>query len=216
MQRLELEVNVREGRGKGAVRKLRRGGRVPAVVYGFGMEPLDLEVETRRLERAVGAGSSALFSLTGPKALQGKVVLVKDVQKDALTGGLLHADFYSVDLTKRLKVDVAIHLDGKAPGIELGGVLESLLREVEVLCLPLAIPERFVVDVSALSIGDAIHLRDLQAPEGVEIQGDPTQVVVHVVIPRVEVVEAPPAVEGAVPVEGEAPAAEAPAETPED
>jgi large subunit ribosomal protein L25 len=210
MQRLQLDVSIREGRGKGTARKLRAGGMVPAVLYGAKLETTKVSVDGHTLERIVATGANTLLDLQGPKAVKGKLVLIKDVQRDPLSQRLLHCDLFAVDTRKRIDVQVPVHLEGKAKGVELGGVLESPLREVEVSCLPLTIPDAFTVDVSGLDIGEAIRVDQIAIPEGVEVRTDPSQVVVQVVAPRVEAVEAP-AEEAA---EAEAPA-EAAAETAE-
>jgi large subunit ribosomal protein L25 len=210
MQRLQLDVSIREGRGKGTARKLRAGGMVPAVLYGAKLETTKVSVDGHTLERIVATGANTLLDLQGPKAVKGKLVLIKDVQRDPLSQRLLHCDLFAVDTRKRIDVQVPVHLEGKAKGVELGGVLESPLREVEVSCLPLTIPDAFTVDVSGLDIGEAIRVDQIAIPEGVDVRTDPSQVVVQVVAPRVEAVEAP-AEEAA---EAEAPA-EAAAETAE-
>jgi large subunit ribosomal protein L25 len=210
MQRLQLDVSIREGRGKGTARKLRAGGMVPAVLYGAKLETTKVSVDGHTLERIVATGANTLIDLQGPKAVKGKLVLIKDVQRDPLSQRLLHCDLFAVDTRKRIDVQVPVHLEGKAKGVELGGVLESPLREVEVSCLPLTIPDAVTVDVSGLDIGEAIRVDQIAIPEGVDVRTDPSQVVVQVVAPRVEAVEAP-AEEAA---EAEAPA-EAAAETAE-
>ena len=186
MQRLELDVSVREGSGKGAARKLRSGGRVPAVLYGGGMDPVSLQIDRRELERVMHVGVNALIDLKGPAEVKGKLVLVKDLQRDPVKRNPIHCDLLAVDTKKKLHVSVPIHLTGKAKGVELGGVLEPVLREVEIICLPLVIPDSFELDVTELDIGDALHISDLQVPEGIEIPTDPTVTVVHVIVPRVE------------------------------
>jgi large subunit ribosomal protein L25 len=145
-----------------------------------------------------------------------QTVLVKELQRDPVRGRPIHTDFYLVDLDKKVEVSVPIHLTGKAPGVELGGILDHPLREIELECLPRAIPESIDVDVSGLDVGDSIHVRDLELPEGVSVSTDVNLAVASVVAPVV--VEEPVAEEveeGEEPVaEGEE-AAEAPAESAE-
>ena len=186
MQRLALEVSLRDDTGKGPARRLRARGRVPGIVYGFGVDPLQVDVEARPLERAMEVGSNALIDLSGADGLAGKLFLIKEAQRDPLSRRILHCDFYSVDTRRRIHVDVPVRLEGRPVGVEMGGVLEPLLREVEVACLPLAIPDEIPLDVSALEIGDALHVSDLVVPEGVEIQVEDSVSVVHVIAPRVE------------------------------
>jgi large subunit ribosomal protein L25 len=186
MERLELEVEAREGRGKGPGRRLRAKGFVPAVVYGAGSEAIALAVSDHALEKAVHGGANRLFDLKGIAAVKGKLVLVKELQRDPLSRRLVHCDFYTVDTTKKLEVQIPLHLTGKPVGIDQGGVLEPLMREIQVSCLPLSIPSSLTLDVSALNIGDALHARDIALPEGVELVTDPSVTVVHVIAPRVE------------------------------
>jgi large subunit ribosomal protein L25 len=138
-------------------------------------------------------------------------VLVKEMQRDPVQGSLLHVDLYAVDLTQTVEVAVPIHLSGKPKGVEMGGVLEHPMREIEVECLPRAIPDAITVDVSELEIGDGIHVRDLALPEDVKLLSDPDLAVAHISTPTVE--EAAPEVEA---LEGEeAPAEAVPSEAAE-
>ena len=214
MSETALVVEVREQSGKGAARKLRAAGRVPAILYGQGKASVPLSIDPRALDKVLKTGgANALFDLTvqGRSDLGTPVALVKELQRDPIRGAILHADFYQVDLTKTVEVDVPIHLLGKPKGIDFGGLLEHTLREVRIECLPRAIPERIDLDVSALEIGDVLHVRDLPLPTGVTLVSDPDLGVAHVAVPQAE--EAPAevaaaATEGA-PVEGAAAPAEA-------
>ncbi len=212
MERLALEVDTREESGKGAARRLRARGLVPAVAYGYGLEPLNVQVGIRSLEKAMETGANALLDLSGDAALKGKLFLVKETQRDPATRGLLHCDFFSVDTSHTIHVAVPLRLEGKPVGVEMGGVLEPLMREVEVSCLPLAIPDAIQLDVSSLEIGDALHVRDLTVPEGVELLADESVNVVHVIAPKIEEepTEEAEALEGAV--EAAAPGEKAPSE----
>jgi large subunit ribosomal protein L25 len=215
-----LVVEAREATGKGAARRLRSAGRIPAILYGRGRVSMALSVDPRALERILrSAGANALLDLTveGRADLSETVALVKDLQRDPVRGAILHADLYQVDLTRAVTVEVPIHLVGRPKGLDFGGILDHALREVTIECLPRAIPESIEVDVSELEIGDVLHVRDLQLPEGVSLVSDPDLGVAHVALPAAEeVAAAPEAVEGvAAPAEAAAaPAAEAP-EKPE-
>jgi len=213
IERLELEVSLRDGRGKSVTRKLRAQGKVPAVVYGSGIEPTPIVVESLGLAKVLRGGVNALVDLKGAKAIEGKPVLVKEVQRDPLSRKVVHCDLYAVNLKARIDVEVPLHFVGIPRGVALdGGVLEPLLRTLEVSTMPLSIPESIEVDVSNLGIGDAIHVRDLLLPPDVILKTDPDVTVTHVVTPRLEEVAAPvAAVEGAEAVPGAeaAPAADA-------
>jgi large subunit ribosomal protein L25 len=199
MERVELKVELREGTKKGAARKLRAAGQVPAVLYGPHCEPRSLQVGAQALARVLARGANQLIDLSGPKGVGGKLVLIKECQRDAATQHLQHCDFYEVDTGQRIHVEVPLHFAGKPHGVEMGGVLEPVLRELEVTCLPLAIPSALEVDVSALEIGQAIHAGEISLPEGLELITDAALTVVHVVAPRVE--EAPAEAAAAEPTE---------------
>jgi len=217
----QLEIQVRDQRGKGAARKLRAKGQIPAVCYGRG-EPVSVSLDPRALDRLLktsDAGMNTLIDLRGHAGLEGRTVLLKEVQRDPVTGKALHADLYTLDLTRTVQVSVPLHLTGKATGVELqGGILDHSLRELELECLPTAIPKELRLDVSGLEVGDSLHVRDISLPEGVVLLSDPNLSVVSVVAPAVEEAAAPvegEPLEGEVPAEGAepgAPAAEKPSE----
>jgi len=225
MERVALEATRREGLGKNRVRKLRRAGRVPAIVYGAGRDPVAVAVDARALRAALQttAGMNVLIDLAitnGDRTAE--TVMVKDVQRDIFVREIIHVDFYAVDLARTVEARVPINFVGQAAGIAEGGVFEVHLREVTVECLPTQIPERIDVNVSALAIGDSIHVRDLAIPPQVTAVTPPEEVVATVVLPKV-VEEAAPAAaapeaaaEGAAPEAGaEAKPAEVKAATPE-
>ena len=219
MSETALVVEVRDAIGKGAVRKLRVAGRIPAILYGQGKDSIPLALDPRALDKVLrSSGANTLLDLTvqGRSDLGTPVALVKDLQRHPIRGTILHADLYQVDLTKTVEVEVPIHLLGKAKGIDFGGILEHSLREVALECLPRSIPAAIEVDVSNMEIGDVIHVRDLALPAGVSLVTDPDLGVVHVALPAAEetpVAAAPEAAaataEGAAaaPAAGAAPAA---------
>jgi large subunit ribosomal protein L25 len=212
MQRIELNVDLREGSGKGVARKLRVAGRVPAVLYGREFQPLGLTVDRLALDKIVHKSSNALLDLKGPKQVEGKIVLLKEVQRDPVRRSLIHCDFQVIDPRRPIDVSVPLHFTGKPRGLENGGVLEPLIRELEIRVLPLSIPDSIDVEVSALDVGMSIHVRELTLPAGAEALDDPEQAVVHVIVPKMVVEAVAPvaeAVEGAAPAEGEAAAAAA-------
>ncbi len=208
-----LTVELRESAGKGVARKLRADGRIPAIFYGKRERSVPIALDPRTLRGLLeksDAGMNTLINLhvEGGGALEGKTVLIKELQRDPVRGQYLHADLYAVDLEQTLEVSVPIHVTGRPAGVELGGILDHALREVELKCLPLAIPKEIELDVSALEIGDSLHVRDIELPERVTLRSDPDLPVVSIVPPSVseeptpteEVVEG----EGVVPAEGEA------------
>jgi large subunit ribosomal protein L25 len=182
-------VEIREGKGKEFNRKLRQNGRVPAVVYARGKDTVSLSLDPRDLERSIKsshAGMNTLFDLRGDPQVEGRTVLVKELQREPVRRNIIHADFFEIDMTQKLHVSVPLHIEGIAPGIAMGGVLEHSLREVELLCLPNAIPDEILVDVNGLEMNESIHLSDLQLPDGVEMLTDSTLSVVMVSLPKAE------------------------------
>jgi len=188
-----LVAEDRTETGKGAARKLRAAGRIPAVLYGKGVETRALSVSPAELAavlRASGAGMNTLIDLQVGGG-GGETVLVKALDRDPVRGAYVHADFYKLDLAATVEVSVPLHFVGKAPGVELGGILDHPLREVDIECLPGAIPEHIEVDVSALALGDSVHVSELVLPGGVTVKTDPTLAVAAVVAPKAEEEEAP-------------------------
>jgi large subunit ribosomal protein L25 len=196
-----LAVELREETGKGVARKLRVLGRVPAVVYGHGKASLPLVLDPIALEgvlRSSAAGLNTLIELEGDATISGKMVLVKDLQRDPVRGQVIHADLFEIDTTERISVSVPVRLTGIAEGVTMGGLVDHVLREIELDCLPGAIPDEFTVDVTHLGVGDAIHVSELEVPDGVHLRTHADLPVVSVVTPAAE--EEPEVEEG---VEGE-------------
>ncbi|HWP65216.1 MAG TPA: 50S ribosomal protein L25 [Candidatus Limnocylindria bacterium] len=212
METVDITVERRTGRGKGAARRLRATGRVPAIIYGPKRQALAVSISaaefSRKMAHLEGTHLVRLLSADNDPDLHDRVVLVREAQEHPVTGMLLHADFYEVDLTARIEVAVPLHFVGRAAGVVLGGILQPVMRELPAECLPTEIPEYIEVDVTPLGIHEAIHVRDLRLPEGVRAKAEPGQTVVTVIAPTVE--EAPAAAAAAVEaVPGEAAPAEA-------
>jgi len=183
-----LAVELRDGTGKSVTRKIRRAGRVPAVIYGHGKATLSLSFDPKSLEsilKASDAGVNTLIGLEGDSAISGKTVLVKELQRDPIDGFLMHADLFEVDPEEKISVSVPVHVVGTAEGIMMGGILDHALREVELECLPSAIPDAIELDVTSLSLGDSIHVRDLVVAEGISVRTHEELPVVSVILPTV-------------------------------
>ena len=213
METVEITVERRQKIGKGPMRRLRSVGRVPAVLYGAKRQASNVTASAAEFEqKLVHLEGSHLIRLLhaggSDPELHEKMVLVREMQRHPVTGVVLHADFYEVDLTERLRVSVPLHFVGKPAGVVAGGILQPILREVEVECLPTEIPEFIEIDVSPLGIHEAVHVNELTLPPGVTPVGDPTQPLVTVLPPTIETKPAE-AEAAAAPVEG---AAAAPAE----
>ena len=207
METLEIQADARNAAGKKQARRLRRSGKIPAVLYGPKTEAVSLELDRKDFSSRVALmeGSHLVRLKSSAPTLTEKVALVKDMQFHPITGEVIHADLYEVDLAARIQVEVPLRFVGKAAGVVRGGILQPIVREIEVECLPLDIPAFFNVDVSALDIGDSIHVDEIQMPADVTAVFESNFAVVTVVTPSVE--EAP---EEEAPAEGEeVPAAEA-------
>jgi large subunit ribosomal protein L25 len=213
LETLEIQVEAREVKSKRQARRLRRAGKIPGVLYGPKMPPVPVELDKKQFSsRVAGLEGSHLVRLQSESAaLAAKVALVKEMQYDPITGDVIHTDLYEVDLTAKIQVHVPLHFVGKAAGVVRGGILQPIVREVEVECLPMDIPEFFNVEVSALDIGDAVHIEELQMPEGVSVIYETNFALVTVVPPTVEEAPTPTAAVA----EGVAAAPEAPAEEKE-
>jgi large subunit ribosomal protein L25 len=208
METGELNCEKRPVRPKGVVHSLRREGRVPAVLYGRGTQTTAISVNGAELRARMSAAShSRLIRLKSPASeLDGRHVIFKDVQRAPVSGDILHADLYEVDLNRPIRVEVPLRFTGKAAGVAEGGILQPLVRAVEVEVLPLEIPETIEVDVSALGIHDVIHISTLSFAGNVKPIFDQDYAVVSVLPPTVaEAPVAAVAAEAAV-VEGAAPA----------
>jgi large subunit ribosomal protein L25 len=201
---LKLEAQPRQAKGKGGARKLRAAGRVPAVVYGHGADPLALSVDARELLRLMhtDAGANVLVDLH----LDGETILAmpREVQRDHLRGRFVHVDFLRVARDEQVTVEVPVHLTGEAQGVKEGGVVEHHLWTVQVECLPQDVPSSIEADVSELGMNESLKVSQLEAPTGVTILTPEEETVVSVVPPQVlQVEEEEEAAEG-VAAEGEA------------
>jgi large subunit ribosomal protein L25 len=211
MEIVSVTVEKRSAAGKGPARRSRAGGKIPGVFYGPNQkQAITLQLDEKEFAKKISVlEGSALIQFESPAPeLKSRMVLLREVQSHPVSGAVLHADFYEVDLTKKLEVSVALHFTGKAVGVEAGGILQPIVREIAVLCLPTEIPAFIEVDVSELGIHDSIHVEELKLPERVEPVYDTNFTIVTVTPPTVEEVKVEAPVEG-VPVEGAAaPAAE--------
>jgi large subunit ribosomal protein L25 len=200
LETLEIQVDARQTGGKRDARRLRRAGKIPAILYGPKTQPVPLELNKKDFSsRVAGLEGSHLVRLkSAVTTLAEKVALVKEMQYHPITGEVIHTDLYEVDLTAKIQVNVPLHFVGKAVGVVRGGILQPIVREIEVECLPLDIPQFFNVEVSELDIGDAVHVEELQMPENVTAIYESNFALVTVVPPTVE--EAPTA--AAAPAEG--------------
>jgi large subunit ribosomal protein L25 len=170
-----LQVKVRDEAGSNAVKRVRRAGNVPAVLYGHREANVSLSVPSDQLHAAIRHGAKMV-------ELQGDIsdtALIREVQWDALGHRVLHIDLTRVSATEKVRVTIPVELRGEAPGVRQGGMIEHMVHEVEIECPAASLPERIEVNINALQVGDAIKLGDLKLPEGVVLLGDEDDMVVH-------------------------------------
>ena len=204
MAELELEVTDRNDSGKGFARKLRQGGKIPAIVYGGHLEAARISVDQKNLSdmiRKSEHGVRSIFLLKMAGGDQSRHAMIKDVQMDPITRKPRHIDFVRVVMDEVIRVTIPIHVTGIPKGVKSeGGVIDFQLRELHVECLPGSIPDTIDLDVSGLDVHQFLRISDLPIPEGVKVLDDEDRVVVGVTLPRAEAAPAE--------VEGEATAAE--------
>ena len=195
----EIPATVRTAVGKGAARRLRAQRKIPAVVYGRDMEAVPITVDEAVFSHAVPevAWFSSLFQLRIEGLEEGDdspSCMIKEVQRDLALQQLLSIDFHRVSLQETVHAQVPVVHVGESPGVKQGGVLEQLLHEVTLECLPTAFPEHLVVDISSLEISDSVRVGELDLPEGVKLV-TPAQEVVLLVAPPQRAEEVPAAAE---------------------
>ncbi|MDP8260580.1 MAG: 50S ribosomal protein L25 [Candidatus Gygaella obscura] len=192
MEELVLEVSTREEVGKSAVTRIRNENFIPAVLYGKNRESVSIKVSTKNLHKLVNEGrlENALIRLVfKDKGEKSKPIhtLVKELQFEPVKDTILHIDFNEISMTENIKVKVPVKPKGEPEGVKKdGGSLEHLLWELDVECLPTSVPNKFEIDVSALKIGDGIHIRDIVVPEGVKILHEEDSLVFSVTAPTKE------------------------------
>jgi large subunit ribosomal protein L25 len=192
MDMRELTITRRDRVGKGPAKRLRRSGQVPAILYG-GAEPVNIAVVPKDILRLIHGheGSTQLFRVAFDGGTDARMAIIRDLQFDPVTENLIHVDLQEVAMDRAIQVSVAIHHVGEAIGVkESQGILEMVLREVRVSCLPGNIPEFLEADVTGLNIHDVLTVKDLRVPEGVRVLNDGNQAVVTVAPPAAEEVAA--------------------------
>ncbi len=200
MEEIFLEAELRTGAGRAKAKDLRDAGFLPSVIYSHGKDALSVKISRGALLKLVRQyrleNTIINLKIKDDKKSKARPCLVKEIQHDPVSEDIIHVDFNEISLTEAIKVNVPIETKGEAVGVKQeGGSLEHLLWEVEVECLPTNIPKNVEVDISALKMGEAIHIKDIVFPSGVKPLNDPAAIVLHVVAPMKE--EAPAeAVEG--------------------
>jgi large subunit ribosomal protein L25 len=201
MAEVTLEVTRRENTGKEVAKKLRREGKVPAVVYGGHKEPVAITVDRKSITELVTKGEHGIrsvFLLKMAGTDQQRHAMIKEITIDPISRRMEHIDFVRVVMDEKIKVTVPVHIVGTAIGVKEGGLLDFQVRDLHLECMPTAIPDAIDVDVTPLNGHEYYRVKDLKLPEGVKVLEDPERVVVGVTHARAEVSEA--AIEGAAAV----------------
>ena len=184
MEQKTLSVVERKEFKKGPAKQLRKEGKIPAVIYGH-TDPVHISVDAREFGKKFKVVTeNTIISLD----LDGKSVevLVKDLQEDIVTETVEHIDFYEIEKGKSLKTHVPVHLKGSSVGVKEGGLLEQIIDQFEVECLPKDLPEEISIDISGLQMGESIHVQDVALPEGVKALDAADRTVVVITAPKAE------------------------------
>ena len=187
MQQTILAARVRKETGKGAARQLRKNKQIPAIFYGPSTEPTMLTINLSEFDRILKSGGTENIiidlQVTTDEGMDTKKAILKDYAVDPVKGALLHADFYEISMDKKISVNIPVHLINTPKGVTDGGILQQIRRHLSVTCLPDKIIASLELDVSGLEIGDSLHIRDINLPEGVTCDEEEHLTVVIVAAP---------------------------------
>jgi large subunit ribosomal protein L25 len=192
---IELKTKIRTTTGNGPARRLRMSGQIPAVLYGPKTEPVLLSVDKSDLELVFKKGGigqvilNLVIQKNGEKT--NRPAMIKELQTHPVSRNFIHVDFYEIKMDQKITAKIPVITTGKAKGVELGGILQIIRRELEVECLPLSVPESIEIDISDLDIGDSIHVGKIHLEGGIEFLEEDDYTVVTIVHPRLEEVEEP-------------------------
>lgn len=206
LELLELKANIRTATGKGPARQLRAVGSIPAILYGPGKEPVMLSVNTKELETWLKKGkigqSLTNISIDNDGNTDVRPAVIKELQIHPVSDRFIHADFYEVSMDRKISVKIPVITKGKSKGVEEGGMLQIIRRELEVYCFPNAIPDKIVIDITDLDVGDSVHVNDIPREADMEIPAEVNFTVLTILSPKGA------SEEGAEAAEGEEAAAE--------
>jgi len=192
LELIELKANIRNFIGKSQARALRCAEKIPAVLYGPGTEPVLLSVSVKDLEKALkkSTASQVVLNLTIHNGKNNsRTAMIKELQIHPVSRNYQHIDFYEISMDRKIRVKVPVVAKGKSRGVEEGGILQIIRRELEILCLPTEIPETIEIDITDLDIGDSIHVKEIPFEGDIEIQADVNFTVITIVSPKAEVEE---------------------------
>lgn len=200
MEILNLKAIPRERVGNGPARELRREGKVPAILYGPKTDPVKLSIEKLDLDPIFKSGAVAqkLLKLEVLGGAKSRNVMIKEVQRHPVSHKLLHMDLYEVSMDQKIKVMVPVTITGKSKGVEMGGMLQIIRRELEVLCRPDQIPENITIDIADLDVGDSFHVEELQLDENIEVPAEVNFTILTILSTKAEAAEEAEGEEGEV------------------
>lgn len=199
MEILNLKASRREVVGNGPARVLRRENKIPAILYGPKAESVKLTIDKVELEPIFKSGAVAqkLLKLQIDGADGGRNVMIREMQRDPVSHNLLHLDFYEVSMDQKIKVMVPVVTTGKCVGVEMGGMLQIIRRELEVFCLPDQIPENITIDITNLDVGHSFHVEELQLGGNIEVPAEVNFTILTILSAKAEEAEAAEGAEGA-------------------
>jgi len=190
LELIELKANIRATVGNGPARRLRQAGQVPAVLYGPKTESVLLSVNKSDLDLALKQGRSGQIILNlvvqGDGETYTRPAMIKELQLHPVSRNYLHIDFYEIDLDRKITLGIPVVAVGSSVGVERGGVLQIVRRELEVECLPFEVPESIEIDITDLDMGDSIHVKDISMAGDVELLGESNLTVITVLSPKLE------------------------------
>jgi large subunit ribosomal protein L25 len=190
LELIELKTNVRTTVGNGPARRLRQTGQIPAVLYGPKTESVLLSVNKSDLDLVLKKGRSSQIILNLVIQNNGETytrpAMIKELQVHPVSRRYLHIDFYEIDMDRKITVGVRVVTTGKSVGVERGGILQIIRRELEVECLPFEVPESIVIDITDLDMGDSVHVKDISLDGDVEFLGESNLTVVTILTPKLE------------------------------
>ena len=192
MELIDLKTNIRKTTGNGPARRLRRSGQIPAVLYGPGADSVLLSVNAVEFEKVLKksiSGQVLLNLIIQNGETFNRSAMVRELQTHPVSREFLHIDFFEIAMDRKIRVKVPVVITGKAKGVEAGGILQIVRRELEMLCLPLRVPESIEVDISDLDIGDSIHIGAISLEDDIEVLEEDHFTIVTVVSPTIEEVE---------------------------
>lgn len=186
MNNIELKAETRTTTGNNPARALRRAGRTPAILYGAETEPVMLSIDTSEMENIIKQGNvgRSIINLAVDGGKKSRAAMIKELQTHPVSDDILHIDFYEVNMARKVKVMVPVVATGKSVGVEMGGMLQIIRRELEVLCLPNAIPQEIAIDITDLDIGNSVHVEDISLEGDVEIPHEVDFTVLTILSPK--------------------------------